>query len=202
MKIADYSNSPYGSPLLPIKNKDGCLRLCSDYHKLSVVTLTQQKPTPSPECMFPKLAKAQFFMKFELSRGYWQIHMADNSKRFTAFSSPLDKLQFLVLRFGLSWSPSTFTKLIKQLRQDLSDVISYLDMLAFHQTMSEHLVAVHRLLNRVREFGLTGRPTKTYVATNEVVIWGYAIRQGRFMLELLLLSKIMSIKVHTTKNTG
>lgn len=123
-----------------------------------------------------------------------------NSKHFTVFSSPLVQLQLLVLVFGLSGSPITFTKLIRHLLQGLDDVISYLDdVLVFHQTLSEHLIGVCRLQYSIQPFGLTIRPAKTYVATTEVVLLSYAIRQGKIMSEPLLLSKIMSIQVPKTK---
>lgn len=34
MKIVEYSDYRYSSPLLPVLEKEGCLRLCVDYRKL------------------------------------------------------------------------------------------------------------------------------------------------------------------------
>lgn len=74
-----------------------------------------------------------------------------------------------------------------------------LSAFSFFVKLSEHLVGVRRLLDRIRQFGLTIRPTKTYVASNEVVFLEYTVRQGRIMPEPSLLKKITLIKVPTTK---
>lgn len=90
----------------------------------------------------------------------------------------------------LSRSPSKFTKLIQQFTLGLNDVISYVDdMLVLHSNLSEHLIGVHRLLYRVRHFGLTIQPSKTFVATTEVVFLGYTMRQGTIMPEPSLFKK-------------
>lgn len=90
----------------------------------------------------------------------------------------------MVLAFSLLWAPATFTKIVRQLTHGLNDAISYLnDMLVFHQTLSGYLIGVRRLLDRIRQFGLTIRPTKTYVATIEVIFLGHTIGQSGIMLE-------------------
>lgn len=68
------------------------------------------------------------------------------------------------------------------------------DMLVFQQHLTEDLIRVCRLLDRICNFGLTIRPSKTYVATTEVVFLGYTIRQGRILPEASMLGKIMSIQ--------
>lgn len=78
MKIVEFSNSEYSLPLLPIKKKDGSLRLCLDYRKLNTITLVPQEPLPNLECFFTKLSKAIYFQRFDLSGGYWQIPLEKN----------------------------------------------------------------------------------------------------------------------------
>lgn len=56
-------------------------------------------------------------------------------------------------------------------------------MLIFHKNPEDHLKGVKRLLERLRQFRLTIRPTKTIVTTSEVVFLGYTITQGRIMPE-------------------
>lgn len=72
-------------------------------------------------------------------------------------------------------------------------------MLVFHSNLSEHLTGLQRLLDRVRNFDLTIRPSKTFVATTKVILLVYTIRQGRIMPEPSLLKKIMSIVIPVTK---
>ena len=40
------SSSPWGSPILFAKKKDGTMRLCIDYHALNMVTIKNKYPMP------------------------------------------------------------------------------------------------------------------------------------------------------------
>lgn len=75
MSIIEYSDPPYSAPILPVMKQDGKLILCVNYHKLNQVTLVQQEPMSNLENMFPRLSKASYFTKIELTRGYWQIKL-------------------------------------------------------------------------------------------------------------------------------
>ena len=46
------SVSPWGAPMLFVKNKDGNLRLCIDYKKLNKVIVKKKYPFPSIDDLF------------------------------------------------------------------------------------------------------------------------------------------------------
>lgn len=49
------------------------------------------------------------------------------------------------------------------------------------------------MFDRIRQFVLTIRPAKLYVAAKEVTILGYTLKQGKIMSELFLVDNIMPI---------
>lgn len=123
--------------------------------------MVQQEPVPDPDNVFPRLAKARFFSKFDLSKGYWQFKLHTSCRHLTAFSSPIGKLQWTVLGFVLASAPSTFTKLMRQVTQGRDDIISCMDdMFLFHTILKEHIQGVNQILGRIRGFGLTIHPKK------------------------------------------
>ena len=78
-------NSPYASPMVVVKKKDGYHRICVDYRKLNRITVTNPESMTTVENLFQKLGQCQFFSKIDLSKGYWQIPVADEDIHKTAF---------------------------------------------------------------------------------------------------------------------
>jgi hypothetical protein len=59
-------SSPWGSPALFVKKKDGSLRMCVDYRPLNAVTIKNKYPLPRIDVLFDQLAGAKVFSKIEL----------------------------------------------------------------------------------------------------------------------------------------
>lgn len=72
--------------------------------------------------------------------------MAEDPKKYTAFSSPLGNLAWTHLTFGLSGAPMTFTQPMRKLTWVQQDTASYLDMLLFHTTLDEYISRVQYVL--------------------------------------------------------
>ena len=63
------SVSPWGAPVLFVKNKDGTLRLCIDYRQLNKVTIKNKYPFPRINDLFYQLGGASVFSKIDLRSG-------------------------------------------------------------------------------------------------------------------------------------
>ena len=53
-----------------------------------MVTKFDAEPMGNPDDIMAKLSGNKFFAKIDLSKGYWQIHMEEDFKEFTAFGMP------------------------------------------------------------------------------------------------------------------
>lgn len=67
------SDSPYSSPILLVKKKDGKYRLCVDYRKLNNLTVKDRFPLPRIDDQIDKLAGSACFSTLDLMSGYHQI---------------------------------------------------------------------------------------------------------------------------------
>jgi hypothetical protein len=71
------SVSPWGAPVLFVKNKGGSMRLCVDYRQLNKVTIRNRYPLPRIDDLMDQLVGARVFSKIDLRSGYHQIKVKD-----------------------------------------------------------------------------------------------------------------------------
>ncbi|CAB4011611.1 Retrovirus-related Pol poly from transposon [Paramuricea clavata] len=82
------SNSPWSSPIVLVRKKDGTWRFCIDFRKLSDVTVKDAFPLPQVADLMDNLAGHQYFSTLDLASGYWQVPVDESSREKTAFVIP------------------------------------------------------------------------------------------------------------------
>ena len=101
MQVIEPSESAYSSPIVLVKKKDQTLRFCIDLRALNRITLFDAEPMSNIEELFSKLSGHKYFSRLDLSKGYWQVPLSEDSKHKTAFRTPRGLFQFRVMAFGL-----------------------------------------------------------------------------------------------------
>ena len=79
------SASPWASPVVMVRKKDGSHRFCIDYRRLNAVTKPDLYPLPRIDDLLDQLGRSHFFSTLDLAAGYWQIRVHPNSIEKTAF---------------------------------------------------------------------------------------------------------------------
>ena len=74
--IIECSNSPWASPVVLVRKKDGKTRFCVDFRKLDDCTCKDAQPLPTLDA----LAGVCFFSTLYLASGYWQVVLDPKSK--------------------------------------------------------------------------------------------------------------------------
>ena len=123
------SHSPYAAPVVIVRKKDGGIRLCVDYRRLSAKTIGDAYPLPRIQESFDALVGAQFFSTLDLASGYHQIAMHPDDQHKTAFVTPMGLFEYTRMPMGLSSAPATFQRLMQSTMSDFifQFLLVYLD---------------------------------------------------------------------------
>ncbi|KAJ7991580.1 hypothetical protein DPEC_G00285340 [Dallia pectoralis] len=172
------SESPFASPVVVVKKKNGKIRLCIDYRKLNSRTIKDAYALPNIEETFSALSGARWFSVMDLKSGYYQVEMVEEDKHKTAFTCPLGFYEFNRMPQGVTNAPSTFQRLMEKCVGDLhlSEVLVFLDdVIVFSQTLEEHEARLLKVLHRLKSYGLKLSPEKCQFFRSSVKYLGHIV---------------------------
>ncbi len=155
--IIKESHSPYASPIVIARKKNGRIRMCIDYRTLNSRTVPDQYTMPRIDEVLDCLTGSRWFSVLDLRSGYYQIAMAEDDKEKTAIISPLGFYQFERMPQGITGAPATFQRLMEAVVGDMNllQVLVYLDdLIVFGRTLEEHEARLLKVLDRLEEYGL------------------------------------------------
>ena len=178
--IIEPSSSAWASPVVLVTKKDGSPRFCIDYRRLNDVTIKDAYPLPRVDDCIDSLSGAKYFSSLDLNSGYWQVGMSDADKEKTAFATTMGLYQFSVMSFGLANAPSTFERLMENVLRGLQweECLLYMDDIVVPcSTVSEGLVRLEHILQRLRDANLKCKPSKCTLFQKEVKFLGHIVSE-------------------------
>lgn len=175
------STSPFSSPIVVVRKKNGDVRLCVDYRKLNLQTVKDAYALPNLEETFSTLTGSQWFSVLDLKSGYYQIEVEEADKPKTAFVCPIGFWEFNRMPQGITNAPSTFQRLMEKCMGDmnLKEVLVFLDdIIVFSKTLEEHETRLIKVLNRLKEYGLKLSPEKCKFFQTSVRYLGHVVSRN------------------------
>ena len=136
----------------------------------------------------------------DLTKGYWQISLKEECRKFTAFSTPWGLYHFNYLPFGLSTAPATFARLMRIVLHGLDNVVSFFDDICiYNDGFDQHLETLDKVFSRLREAGLTVKPAKVELGFEKILFLGHLVGKGVITPEKTKIEKILHLSIHRTK---
>ena len=178
-EVIEPSNSPWASPIVLVKKKDGTWRFCIDFRKLNEVTCKDAYPLPQVNDLIDTLSGHKYFTTLDLASGYWQVPVEKSSQEKTAFVIPGgDIYHFKRMPFGLANAVPTFQRLMSNVLQGLlrNKCLVYLDdVLIVGHSFEEHLSNLKEVLDAIKNAGLKLKPEKCHFGQTNVRFLGFQI---------------------------
>ena len=172
------SRSPFSSPMLLVKKKDGTWRCCVDYRALNAITTKDRFPMPTIDELLDDLGSASWFSKLDLRQGFHQIRMHEDDIPKTAFRTHKGHYEYCVMPFGLCNAPSTFQAEMNEfLRPFLRKFVAVFfdDILVYSSTLAEHLNHLEKVFSKLCEAQFYLKQSKCLLAQCQLEYLGHII---------------------------
>ena len=204
--IIEPSNSAWRSPLVVVQKKDGKPRLCTDYRVLNMMTEDDTYPTPTARSLFLYMAyrKPIIFTCIDLLSGYHQCDLHPDSRKYSAFASPLGVYQWKRVPFGMRQSSWQFTKIMSLALAGLMPrtCLAYLDdVIIFDPDVPSHIENVERVLKALHGAGLTVKPSKCEWGKREINFLGHTINAEGLGTQPRIIKKVQEFGRPHNKET-
>lgn len=176
--VIEPSMSPWLSPVVLVKKKDGGVRFCVDYKGLNRVTTADAYPMPRLDQTIDELAGTQWFTALDARSAYWTIEVEEKDRPKTAFSDGFRLFQFKRMPFGLATAPSTFQRAINAVLSPVlgKHALAYLDdVVIYSSSFEEHLDHLDETLRLLSQAGFRLNVQKCRFAVNTFKFLGFLV---------------------------
>jgi RNase H-like domain found in reverse transcriptase/Reverse transcriptase (RNA-dependent DNA polymerase)/Integrase zinc binding domain/Integrase core domain len=181
--VAEPSTSSWSAPMLAVPKKttrNGKVdwRIVIDYRELNKQVEDDKFPIPLITDILDSLGKCVYFSTLDLTQGYYQVELEDESRPCTAFSTANQHYQLTRLPMGLKTSPAQFSRIMSLALSGLTQVNCWVyldDILIFGNSLENHNKNLKQVLERLRETNLKLKPEKCKFLRKEIVYLGHKI---------------------------
>ena len=146
-----------------MKKKDCNYRLVLDYRGLNKQIEKTSWPLPGKNDVIDSLDGNCYFSNMDLTSGYFQMALDEESQNVTAFLTPMGLYKWKRIPMGLASTPGAFQNLMELIMSGLSYEVAlvYLDdIIIFGRSFEEHLNRLDLVLGRLKDAGLKIKGTK------------------------------------------
>lgn len=169
--IVRHNNSPFASPEVMVRKKDGSWRLCVDHRRLNQHTVKDRFPIPLIEDLMHELGTATLFSKLDLRVGFNKLRIEEGEEFTPAFKIHGGHFEYLVMPFGLTNAPASFQSFMNHIFQPYLRrfvIVFFDDILICSPNLEARVGHLTQVFNTVRAHNIFLKKEKCHFATTEV----------------------------------
>ena len=178
----ELSRSAYNSPIFCVpKKEEKKLRIVQDFRGINAASLPDRFTIRDPRECIDEIGQdaSKVFSAIDLTSGFWQQNLSEESRGFTAFTIPGkggSKYQWTVNPMGLQGAPASFARLIDFIFRGLAHVLAYIDDILIHtRDDKDQVEALDKVFLMMRKYGLKINQRKSVFGVRTLEYLGYHV---------------------------
>jgi ribonuclease HI len=178
--------SDWVANLVPVRKKNGEIRLCVDFRNLNKSSLKDNYPLPKMDHVLEKVVGATRMSMIDGFSGYNQIVVCEPDREKTAFTTPWGTFMYDKMPFGLMNAGATFQRAmdIAFIGERDKFVVIYLDDLTvFSKSDEDHIIHLKQTFEKCRKYGLSLNPKKSHFAMQEGKLLGHIVSRDGIRID-------------------
>ena len=182
--------------VVPIPIKDGKVRVCVDFRDLNKASPKDDFPLPHIDMLVDSTARHPMLSFMYGFSGYNQILMALEDMEKTSFITEWGTYCYRVMPFGLKNVGATYQRVATTLFHDMmhKDVVLYVDeTIVKSRDRADHLAALQRFFERIRQFILRLNPKKCTFGVTSGKLLGHIVSERGIEVDLEKIKAILDM---------
>jgi hypothetical protein len=170
--------SEWVANLVPVRKKNGEIRLCVDFRNLNRSSKKDNYPLPKMEHILQRVTGSARMSMIDGFSGYNQISVLPEDREKTTFTTPWGTFMYAKIPFGLMNAGATFQRAmdIAFIGEKEKFVVIYLDdITVFSRSDKEHYHHLKKVFLKCRKFGLSLNPKKSLFSMKEGKLLGHIV---------------------------
>lgn len=164
--------------MVPVRKKNGEIRISIDFRNLNRVSLKDNYPVPKMDHILQKVVGSQRISMLDGFSGYNQVLVHPDDQEKTTFTTPWGTFMYSKMPFGLMNAGVTFQRAMDIAFSEEKDkfVVVYLDdITVFSKSDEKHLEHLEMIFLKCMKFGISLNPKKSHFSLEEGKLLGHRI---------------------------
>jgi ribonuclease HI/transposase InsO family protein len=174
------------SNLVPVRKKNGEIRLCVDFRNLNKASDKDNYPVPPMEQILQQVSGSERLSLLDGFSGYNQVLMSPPDQLKTTFRTPWGTYAYRKMPFGLINAGATFQRAMDIAFRGLINhsVVVYLDdVTVYSKNKDDHLAHLRAVLLRCRKYDISLNPKKSIFAVEQGKLLGFIVSSDGMIID-------------------